>query len=542
MVNAMRFAAQLRNHFLALAIVCAAWCAPQTVQAQDVPDATIPLESLGYQPAPAHILLAEGYTVSSLQYVDAQHILFTYNKRSLIKRMPGDSPDESPQNMAAVLLESPSGKVLAQTEWRLPDHSQYLWPIGEGTFLLRIGRELRLLTPLAASSDPGTALHGKMLMTLPGRASLIAAAPDGRMLMVESDVSGRYAAAAAVPSASNATTSTSSGSTSPDAQPDPAENHTTDVQFLEFDLARQAQGIVNVNLVGHLTAPSMLALPLTHDGYMHATEIYPGDWGLIYTELNGEDTILGDVVSTCRPSAAFLSNSEALVETCNGNDTAVIMTVVTLGKKELWQQALDDAGTDPEIRTTPASGRFAVSRILLDGVNSPGVDVVDEDDVRKQHIDVMDIRSGALVMSVDVKPAERSAQNFSLSPDGRHMAVLQGDAIAIYDLAPIQDFPPAPIKPKDLVFVAAPEGAVAASAPVKTTAAAPVTAAAPAVMAPPAVIEVPLNVDAQRVPPTLLTPDEQKSVEGKKNKEIIIQPIDPPPPPPKQPKGQQQPN
>ncbi len=122
---------------------------------------------------------------------------------------------------------------------------------------------------------------------------------------------------------------------------------------------------MNVSRVGHLVSPSMLALPLTHDGYIHAAEIYPDDWDLIYTQLSGKDTILGDVVSTCRPGAAFLSNSEVLVETCNGNDTAVILTVVTLGKKELWQQTLADAGTDPSIRTTPASGRFAVSRILL---------------------------------------------------------------------------------------------------------------------------------------------------------------------------------
>ncbi len=114
--------------------------------------------------------------------------------------------------------------------------------------------------------------------------------------------------------------------------------------------------------------------------------------------------------------------------------------------------------------------------------------------------------------------------------------MLQGDVIAIYDLAPVQDFLAAQIKPKDLVFVGAPDGA---ALPVKTAAAAPVTAAAPAVT-PPAVIEVPLDVDAQRAPPTLLTPDEQKSVEGKKNKEIMIQPIDPPPDPPKQPKEQQQ--
>ncbi len=124
MVKAMFFAAHLRarRRLHAHWPSCARLWGWRRIarRRRDVPDATIPLEPLGYQPAPAHILLAEGYTVSSLQYVDAQHLLFTYNERTLIKRMPEDSPDESPQNMAAVLLEAPSGKVVARASGGCP--------------------------------------------------------------------------------------------------------------------------------------------------------------------------------------------------------------------------------------------------------------------------------------------------------------------------------------------------------------------------------------------------------------------------------------
>jgi len=307
-----------------MAALCAAWCMPQPAAAQsgyDVPDATIPLESLGYEPAPAHILLAEGYTVSSLQYVDAHHLLFTYNKRSLIKRQPDDSPDESPQNVAAILLETPSGKVVAQAEWRLHDHSQYLWPIGEGTFLLRVGRELRLLTPLTAS-NPAEALQGKRLLTLPGQATMIAVSPDGRMVLVEAAVPVQTADAAPAVAPATSPIGTPLG----DQPPAPPEDHTTDVQFLDFDLSRQAQGVVNVNRVGHITAPSPLVMPLTHDGYIHTAEIYPDDWNLIYTQLSGTDTVLGDVVSTCRPGAAFLSNNEMLVDCGDAGQEGAVAT------------------------------------------------------------------------------------------------------------------------------------------------------------------------------------------------------------------------
>ncbi len=272
MVNAMRFAAHLRTR-LVLAAVCAGLCcAPLAAAAQsgtDMPDAVIPLEPLGYQPAPPIIVVAKGFSVHSLNYVDNKHLLVTWNARTLIHRMPGDPQDDSPQNLQAVLLEAPSGKVVARTVWRLADHAQYLWPVGEGTFLLRVGQQLRVLTPLSPAPD---AMQGRLVMTLPGPATLVAIAPDGRMVLVESDVAkAETKTPVALPGAA------------------PVDTQATDVQFLEFDLARQAQGIVNVNRVGHLISPSLLALPLTHEGYIHATEISPDDWDLIYTELSGKD-------------------------------------------------------------------------------------------------------------------------------------------------------------------------------------------------------------------------------------------------------------
>ena len=53
--------------------------------------------------------------------------------------------------MDAVLLELPTGKVLARTTWRLHDHAQYLWNLGHGHFLLRIRDTLTTFAPLANS-------------------------------------------------------------------------------------------------------------------------------------------------------------------------------------------------------------------------------------------------------------------------------------------------------------------------------------------------------------------------------------------------------
>jgi len=528
-------------------ICCALLCIAVQASAQsgpNLPDVTIPLTPLGYQPAPAHILLAEGYAVGGLQYVDAHHLLFSYNARTLIKRMPDDSPDAEPQNVEALLLEVPSGKVVARTQWRLHDHAQYLWPIGEGVFLLRLGRELRLLTPLAPNTSPEAALHGQLLTVLPGQASVIGISPDGRILLLESDIAKHPAVTEPVvpppvvplpvPAGSSSYTATAAP-VQPSFEPPPAiEDQTTDLQFLELDLSQQAQGVVQVKRIGHMVSPHPLAFPLIHEGYIQAQENYTDDWFLIYKHMDGSEAVLGDVVSSCQPSAAFLSNRDLLVETCNDNDTALVQTLITLDKQELWQRTLDNGGTEPNLRTTPAAGRFAVSRILTGAAAPTGVGMMlDESMELKQRIEVMDIKSGALVASVYASPAQRTAQNFSLSADGRHLAVLQNDLIALYDLAPLQDFPAKKVKDKDLIFVAAPD-----NAPLPPAEPPPVASSAAEIN----VISVPLNVDARRTPPTLLTPEEKQSVESKRNKTIDLPPPQVPPRQPKQqPPDQQQP-
>jgi hypothetical protein len=373
------------------------------------------------------------------------------------------------------------------------------------------------------------------MMMLPGQANMIEVSPDGRMVLVESDVtsSSTTPAGPAVPVQSPI--GTPLGQTPPAVQ----EIHTADIQFLEFDLSGQAKGAIHVTRVAHMTSPDVLGIPLVRDGFIEAKEIYPDDWGLMFTHLGGNTVPLGDVVSTCRPRVAFLSNQELLVETCDGSDKQLLITVVTLDKKELWQHPLDSTGTEPILHTTPSGGRFALSRILTQNGGASGLSILTDDNVRMQRIDVMDIQNGALVASVAAIPATSAAQNYSLSTDGRHLAVLQNDVIAIYDLGPLQNLPAAKIKPKDYIFVAASEGPpVPASLHIDAAAPVPVSApvaVAEAAEAKPQVIETPLNVDERRTPPTLFTPEEQRSVEGKKNKQITL------PPPQIPPKEQPQP-
>ena len=58
-------------------------------------------------------------------------------------------------------------------------------------------------------------------------------------------------------------------------------------------------------------------------------------------------------------------------------------------------------------------------------------------DVFQQDIQIFETASGNPVLSLRVAPAVLNGQNFSLSPEGRRLAVLQGDGLELFDLPPI---------------------------------------------------------------------------------------------------------
>ncbi len=103
---------------------------------------------MGFLPISSQFLLA-GSSMYTLHYVDDKHLLLTYSTHRLLKRLPNEPPEDQDRYVEAVLIELPSGHVLARTQWRLHDHGQYLWSLGHGRFLLRIRDTLTTFAPVA---------------------------------------------------------------------------------------------------------------------------------------------------------------------------------------------------------------------------------------------------------------------------------------------------------------------------------------------------------------------------------------------------------
>ena len=81
--------------------------------------ARIPLAPMGFEPLSQEFLLA-GSSMLTVDFVDEDHLLVTFGVRRLMKRDAKDPANDADRTVGAFLLELPSGKVLAQTEWRLP--------------------------------------------------------------------------------------------------------------------------------------------------------------------------------------------------------------------------------------------------------------------------------------------------------------------------------------------------------------------------------------------------------------------------------------
>ncbi len=73
----------------------------------------------------------------SLNFVDRDHVLITFNPKKLLTRLADCPPSHADRLMHAAVLEVPSGKVVKETDWYLHDRRRYLWPLSSGGFLLR---------------------------------------------------------------------------------------------------------------------------------------------------------------------------------------------------------------------------------------------------------------------------------------------------------------------------------------------------------------------------------------------------------------------
>jgi VWFA-related protein len=387
--------------------------------AQDSPSATkfptpaarMELSAIGYHTPSRTVRLSEDEGSVSLDFVDTGHVLLTFSPRKLFQRLPSCPPGHRDRMVHAAIIEVPSGRIVKETDWYLHDRRRYLWPLSPGRFLLRRLNDLYIVD---------SHFHEQLLLNSPKNLLWVAVTPDGSEIIVET---------AKDPDALKA-----SQPTSLDAPSKPETKFVArflDAKTLALRRTVQLEKVVDLN------GTSAGYVDLVHKG-----EIWLIRFGPSPTQRRN----IARVRSRTIPDVVYTSNTSLLVGRCPSRSCDYSVTSFTVAGRHLWRQHWSRYRTFPAVARNEENSRFAVSTLrepLLES-SSPdsGSPPYDPDDPSQpdpaqrdeQDVQIFETASGNPVLSVKVSLPVVSGQNFSLSPDGRRLAVLQGDALELFDL------------------------------------------------------------------------------------------------------------
>jgi hypothetical protein len=358
------------------------------------PAATILLEPIGFQVLQPEFLAA-GSSMLTVDFVDKDHLLVTFAVRRLMKRLVDPPPEDDDRMIGAYLLELPTGKVLARTEWRVHDRAQYLWNLGHGRFLLRIRDRLSVLAPMrAARLEDAFEEHEFLRMDRRIEAVLVSA--DGDLLTVETTMPG-------VVLSGDETTG------------DP-------VQINFYRLAYGEDAGVQATSAGVIRTQTAVALPLTTAGFLEVLDGGRDNWLFNFDEHAGKVRELAGFDTTCVPHATFVGHGEFVAFGCRGSADKQDIAGFNLKGDAMWQQNFTDTHEYPTFSFAPEAGRFALGRTVEDeAVRSDNL----MSEVNTQEVRVYQSYDGRQLLRATCSPVVRAGQNFALSPDGMKLAVVQ---------------------------------------------------------------------------------------------------------------------
>jgi hypothetical protein len=380
------------------------------------PTASIPVEPLGFS-APGAIYLGSRNTLASLDFLDENHLLFTFRIPGLLHRDLSNGEDSDERRIRALVLELPGGAVEAQTTWTVHDRVRYLWPLNGGRFLLRDRNTL-----LAGDAT----LQLKPLFDFPGPLLSVELDPAQQYLVVNS--SEPVAAQSKSADRPGATGQIGSPTTAADVTDDydsPAPPREPD---LLVRILRRSTG--EVLLVSRIRAA--VHLPINSTGYLENLRSRDAQWILNLDYFTGGTKFLGAVESQCSPDDNFLSEQLILAIGCGPYGESRLAAVTTAGRT-LWQAQTAASEVWPQLAVSANGLRLAVSTLDINhNINS--FNPIGAEDVKEQSVAVFDAATGAIVMVSPLSPILDAGGNVALSPSGSRVALVNAGAIQIFDL------------------------------------------------------------------------------------------------------------
>ena len=342
---------------------------------------------------------------SSLDFIDDQHMLFTFRATGLLKRLPECQRDDEDQLIRALVVHLPDGKIERSAEWRMHDRGRYLWALGNGKFMVRQRDSLQL-------TDASLELRPFINSTTPLR--LIKLSPDARLVLVETDLERH------TPEEHERLVEASLA----EDLPPPRED--VQMTILRVD---------DRSVVLRARTLSVTDLPIISNGYIETLSAQGDHWMLRYRPFIGEPSVIADVASSCRPSESPLNDETTVVNICSERGDDHFFQAISLSGKKLWTYRWDNHYIWPTSASSESGTRIAFSTLrVAHPVNT--YDPFDETEVEAQRVEVLDVNTGRLEFTQYATPVLSAGQNYALSPNGGRFAVLRDNAIEIYDLPP----------------------------------------------------------------------------------------------------------
>jgi len=384
------------------------------------------LTALGFPGVP-QALQEAGASMLTVHFVDGTHLLVTYSLRGLVERIPGDPIDDDDRAVAALLVEIPSGNVLARTRWHLHDHGQYLWSLGNGRFLVRMRSTLIAVAPLANLATPDPFRQMPFVETH-GNIDAVLISPEGDLVTVETS-----------PPRKPVEPRTGLNIHDPYVTPQPPPET---FHFIRVSGSGAPEAPVRADPSGAVRARGVGLLPVNGRGYLFAKSGKRNRWEMQFDSFDGATQKLTYVDSSCAPRMQFVSPSQYLVFSCRGSNEKIMISAFNFLAHETWEELLSGSSPFANFAYSPAAGRFAISRTVstltttTDGAAMPTLGTVGGggDPTTTQDVRVYQMESGDLLLKLPCTPVMRTGQNFDLASDGLSLLAVRDGVIEIYTL------------------------------------------------------------------------------------------------------------
>ena len=389
---------------------------PPPVRATVPPAFSIPIESLGFS-APAPFYLGARNALVSLDFLDEDHVLFTFRVPGLIHRNHQDAAEGNRERQVrALVLRLPDGAVQAEAVWTLHDRKRYLWMLDNGQFLLRDRDQLRL---------GDASLQLKPFLRFPGPVLWVETDPNRQFVITGSSEPPTSASRAGdVPSPPGAAASLVSDNPTQETEPDLI------LRILHRDSGK-------VMLVSHVKSP--VHLPINTDGYLETLRGNGKSWVIDMAHFEGGSSIIGKVDSFCSPELNFIAPRAFLATVCESDGDPRVVAMTTSGQR-LWETRGSNL-VWPSLVTSGDGLRVARETLAVShGVNA--FSPLATDDIKSQDVQVFDTATGKMVLRAEARPIFDIGGNIAISPSGRRVAVIMAEGLQIFELPPAPPLPP----------------------------------------------------------------------------------------------------